>query len=159
MQSLPLDMGIVLININCTRRVQKVRRLTQLVTTAVKYIIFCHFQHNSLQPKCTSFSVSPKLGFCCRRTVDFALSSIAICHADNVLPSKLSLRVGRSGPVSTRWSKNGASLIFLARYMLSPVRLSVVCLSSVTLVRRPTQAVQVFGNISTALGDDAAGNR
>jgi len=34
--------------------------------------------------------------------------------------------------------------------MLSPVRLSSVCLSSVTLVR-PTQAVQIFGNISTAL--------
>ena len=39
----------------------------------------------------------------------------------------------------------------LARYMLSPVRLSSVCLSSVTFVR-PTQAVQIFGNISTALG-------
>ena len=37
------------------------------------------------------------------------------------------------------------------RYMLSPVRLSVVCLSSVTFVRR-TQAVQIFGNTSTALG-------
>ena len=37
------------------------------------------------------------------------------------------------------------------RYMLSPVRLSSVCLSSVTFVR-PTQAVQIFGNISTALG-------
>jgi len=37
---------------------------------------------------------------------------------------------------------------FLAnvRYMLSPARLS-----SVTFVR-PTQAVQIFGNISTALG-------
>jgi len=36
--------------------------------------------------------------------------------------------------------------------MLSPVRLSsVVCLSSVTLVR-PTQAVEIFGNVSTALG-------
>ena len=35
--------------------------------------------------------------------------------------------------------------------MLSPVRLSSVCLSSVTFVR-PTQAVQIFGNISTALG-------
>jgi len=37
--------------------------------------------------------------------------------------------------------------------MLSPVRLSVclsVCLSSVTLVR-PTQVVEIFGNISTAL--------
>ena len=37
------------------------------------------------------------------------------------------------------------------RYMLSPVRLSSVCRLSVTLVR-PTQAVQIFGNISTALG-------
>jgi len=36
------------------------------------------------------------------------------------------------------------------RYMLSPVRLSSVCLSSVTSVRA-TQAVQIFGNISTAL--------
>jgi len=34
--------------------------------------------------------------------------------------------------------------------MLSHVRLSVVCLS-VTFVR-PTQAVQILGNISTALG-------
>ena len=33
----------------------------------------------------------------------------------------------------------------------SVCRLSVVCLSSVTFVR-PTQAVQIFGNISTALG-------
>ena len=38
-----------------------------------------------------------------------------------------------------------------SRYMLSPVRLSSVCLPSVTFVR-PTQAVQIFGNISTALG-------
>ena len=37
------------------------------------------------------------------------------------------------------------------RYMLSPVRLSSVCLSSVTFLR-PTQAVQIFGNISKALG-------
>ena len=50
-------------------------------------------------------------------------------------------------------------LWFLAnvRYMLSPVRLSlsVVCLSvcrlSVTLMR-PTQAVEIFHNIFTALG-------
>jgi len=41
--------------------------------------------------------------------------------------------------------------------MLSPVRLSSVCLtsvcrlSSVTFVR-PTQAIQIFGDISTALG-------
>jgi len=37
------------------------------------------------------------------------------------------------------------------RYLLSPVRLSSVCLSSVTLVRT-TQVVQIFGNISMALG-------
>jgi len=38
----------------------------------------------------------------------------------------------------------------VVRYMLSPVRLSSVCLS-VTLVHT-TQAVQIFRNISTALG-------
>jgi len=37
------------------------------------------------------------------------------------------------------------------RYMLSPVRLSVVCRLSVTFVH-PTQAVEIFGNIFTALG-------
>ena len=36
------------------------------------------------------------------------------------------------------------------RYLLSPVPLSV-CRLSVTLVR-PTQAVEIFGNISTAFG-------
>jgi len=35
--------------------------------------------------------------------------------------------------------------------MLSPVRLSVVICMSVTLVL-PTQAVEIFGNISTAFG-------
>jgi len=40
--------------------------------------------------------------------------------------------------------------LFSERYLLSPVRLSVVCLS-VTFVR-PTQAVESFGHISTALG-------
>ena len=39
----------------------------------------------------------------------------------------------------------------IVRYMLSPVRLSSVCLSSVTLVH-PAQAIVIFGNISTALG-------
>ena len=45
--------------------------------------------------------------------------------------------------------------IISERDMLSPVRLSV-CLSSVVCLSvtfvRPTQAVQIFGNISTALG-------
>jgi len=41
--------------------------------------------------------------------------------------------------------------ILVSERMLSPVRLSSVCLSSVPFVR-PTQAVQIFGNISTALG-------
>jgi len=40
--------------------------------------------------------------------------------------------------------------------MLSPVRLSV-CLSSVTLVH-PTQAVDIFGNISTTFGTLAIEN-
>jgi len=44
-----------------------------------------------------------------------------------------------------------AWLLLAVRYMLSPVRLSVVCPSSVTFVR-PTQVVQIFGNISIALG-------
>jgi len=37
------------------------------------------------------------------------------------------------------------------RYMLSPVRLSSVCLSSVTFVH-PTQPVEILGNISTPFG-------
>jgi len=40
---------------------------------------------------------------------------------------------------------------FKVNFMLSPIHLSVVCLLSVTFVC-PTQAVQIFGNISTALG-------
>jgi len=40
------------------------------------------------------------------------------------------------------------------RYLLSPVRLSSVCLSSVMFVR-PTQAVQIFGNNAMALGRKA----
>jgi len=38
-----------------------------------------------------------------------------------------------------------------SRSLYAIVRPSVVCLSSVTLVR-PSQAIQIFGNISTALG-------
>jgi len=38
-----------------------------------------------------------------------------------------------------------------SRTLYAIARPSVVCLSSVTFVR-PTQAVQIFGNISTALG-------
>jgi len=41
--------------------------------------------------------------------------------------------------------------------MLSPVRLSSACLSSVTFVR-PTQAVQIFGNFSTVLGNGHLGH-
>ena len=49
-----------------------------------------------------------------------------------------------------------ATTVFSERYLLLSVRLSVVslpvfCLSSVTFVR-PTQAFQIFGNISTAFG-------
>ena len=48
-------------------------------------------------------------------------------------------------------------VVFLAnvnsssRSLYAVARPSVVCLSSVTLVH-PTQAVQIFGNISTAFG-------
>jgi len=38
------------------------------------YIIFGHFQHSILQLKCTSFIISWKLGFHCRRTVNLAFS-------------------------------------------------------------------------------------
>jgi len=38
-----------------------------------------------------------------------------------------------------------------SRSLYAIARQSVVCLTSVTFVRR-TQAVQIFGNISTALG-------
>jgi len=41
-------------------------------------------------------------------------------------------------------------LMLFSERELSPVRLSSVCLSSVTFVR-PTQPVQIFGNFSTAL--------
>jgi len=41
--------------------------------------------------------------------------------------------------------------IISVRYLLSPVRLSSVCRLSVTLVY-PTQAVVIFGNLSTAFG-------
>jgi len=39
---------------------------------------------------------------------------------------------------------------FTFAYMSSSVRLSSVCLSSVTFVR-PTQAIEIFGNISRAI--------
>ena len=41
--------------------------------------------------------------------------------------------------------------IFSELYMLSSVRLSVACLSSVTFVH-PTQAIEIFGNVSTPFG-------
>ena len=43
------------------------------------------------------------------------------------------------------------SISVFSEHMLSPVRLSVVCRLSVTFVH-PTQAVHIFGNVSTALG-------
>jgi len=45
---------------------------------------------------------------------------------------------------------NSRSLVHV-RYMLSPVRLSSVCLSSVTFLH-PTQPVEILANISTAFG-------
>ena len=50
-----------------------------------------------------------------------------------------------------------ANLSSRSRLLYAVARPSVVCLSSVTFVR-PTQAVQTFGNISTALGTLANGH-
>ena len=49
------------------------------------------------------------------------------------------------------FSERELKFTFAIYYRPSICRLSVVCLSSVTFMR-PTQAVQIFGNISTALG-------
>jgi len=49
------------------------------------------------------------------------------------------------------FSERRLTFTFAICYRPSVCRLSSVCLSSVTFVR-PTQAVQIFGNISTALG-------
>jgi len=48
------------------------------------------------------------------------------------------------------FSESELTFVFAICYRPSVCRLSV-CLSSVTFVR-PTQALQIFGNISTALG-------
>ena len=56
---------------------------------------------------------------------------------------------------SSRFQVHEVRLYVLAndvRYMLSSVRLSSICLSSVTLTEHPTHPVEIFGNISTAFG-------
>ena len=77
------------------------------------------------------------------------------------MPSRRPHNMVNFGPLAAKivslvWGTPPNFNWFLANvnYMLSPVRLSSVCLSvclSVTLVH-PTQAVQIFGNISTAFG-------
>ena len=57
----------------------------------------------------------------------------------------------RSDTARTVYVFSERKLTFTFAIMLSPVRLSSVVCLSVTLVVRPTQAVQIFGNISTAL--------
>ena len=62
--------------------------------------------------------------------------------------------LGRKHTVRTLWRSGVArplNVLANVRYLLSPVRLSPVCLSSVTLVH-PTQAVVIFGNFSMAFG-------
>jgi len=60
-----------------------------------------------------------------------------------------------SGIGSTRYLLTQYNQIVIIKHKVRSLyaiaRPSVICLSSVTLVR-PTQAVQSFGNISTALG-------
>jgi len=60
----------------------------------------------------------------------------------HLLPAVCRARL-KTCPVPSDWQ------LMYVRYMLSTVRLSIVCF--VTFVR-PTRAVQIFGNISTALG-------
>ena len=63
----------------------------------------------------------------------------------------LSGRVEEVLPFNKLFSERELTITFAICYRPSVCRLSVVCLSSVTFVR-PTQAVEIFGNISTALG-------
>ena len=58
-----------------------------------------------------------------------------------------------SNPVSAIFSERELTFTFAICYRPSVCRLSVVCLS-VTFVR-PTKGIQIFGNISTALGTSA----
>ena len=78
--------------------------------------------------------------------------SVCLSHSFSV---HLSLFVcGKFCDVLFYFSIFALLLILLANvnyYMLSPIRLSSVCYLSVTFVR-PTQAVQIFRNISMALG-------
>ena len=60
-----------------TRGVQKLHRLTQLITGYVHQIVT--FQHSLLQLKCTRSTDSPKLGSH-RRIVDLAVQPILQCR-------------------------------------------------------------------------------
>jgi len=62
----------------------------------------------------------------------------------------LSPRICKGVPYVIVFSESELTLMF-AKYYRPSVCLSSVCLSSVMLVR-PTQAVDIFGNISTAFG-------
>jgi len=53
--------------------------------------------------------------------------------------------------IVTRGHQNSVFTERSVRYILSPVRLSYVCRLSVTFVR-PTQPVEIFGNVSSPFG-------
>jgi len=72
---------------------------------------------------------------------------LRICDSDEYVTNKiLHMPTSAMSVVVARFKLFHVSFLANVRYMLSPVHLS-----SVTFVR-PTQAVQIFGNISTALG-------
>jgi len=84
--------------------VQKVRRLTRLKHNICKSY-FITFQHSFLQLKSTWSGVSPKLGFDCRTIAVLAVpAALSQPFAVQILsPTKLSLRMGGSGPPSNTW--------------------------------------------------------
>jgi len=72
-------------------------------------------------------------------------------YPTKTLPRSATVKLGINPHSSLIFSERELTFTFAICYHLSVCRLSVCRLSSVTLVR-PTQVVQIFGNISTALG-------
>ena len=80
----------------------------------------------------------------CQSSVLFgrSFSSFLVISAHHIMPSILCVHLYS---IPSHRCKNVTFVTVFISYMLSPVRLSVMFV-------RPTQAVQIFGNISTALG-------
>jgi len=72
-------------------------------------------------------------------------------HSHSIAANVTQKRPGSCLETRDKWLSLAVDGLFAICYRPSVCCLSVVCLSSVTLVH-PTQAVQIFGNISTAFG-------